>query len=84
MRRKPRSQWLLVLAALAMLALAVVIVLDRSAQRMGLLDRVFAWFAAKAGAEHARDAALDSPLVIGLVAGALVLVIVALARAMRR
>ena len=78
MRSKPRSHWLLVLAALAMLALAVVIVLDRSAQRMGLLDRVFAWFAARAGAKHVSHAALESPLALGLAgAGALLLAIAA-------
>ncbi len=77
------SQWLIVLAAGSMLVLAVAVVLDRSAQRMGLLDRLFTWLAARAGAEHAQRAALDSPLAIGLAIGAACLLLLAFIRAWR-
>ena len=66
-----------------MVGTACAIVLDRSAQRMGLLDRVFAWFAAKAGAKHAQQAVYDSPLAIGLALGALLLLAFAILRATR-
>ncbi|MFI4896571.1 MAG: hypothetical protein ACIARR_01970 [Phycisphaerales bacterium JB059] len=77
------SQWLIILAAASMLVLAFAVVLDRSAQRMGLLDRIFTWLAARAGAEHAQRAALDSPLVIALALGAAALLLLALVRAWR-
>lgn len=65
-------------------ALAIAIVLDRSAARMGLLDRIFAWLGASAGARHARDVAVQSPLVIALSLGAALLMLVVLIRAVRR
>ena len=81
-RARASAPWL-ALASILLLTAAVLIV-SGAAERLTLFERAVGGLAAKSGAEHAQQAALESPIVIALVAGAGILLLVALVRAFRR